>query len=87
VKDNRDLSRHVCLLSDLSRQAFMDWLAVGEPHVALEVTLMRKTRAAFKLALLFCRQHEDQLQADSCANSLDLAIYIYIFMFYVLFSF
>jgi len=32
---------------------------------------MRKTRAAFKLALRYCRQHEDQLRADSCANSLD----------------
>jgi len=56
---------------DLSRQAFMDWVAVGKPHDGLEVTLMRKTRAAFKLALRYCRQHEDQLRADSCANSLD----------------
>jgi len=56
---------------DLSRQAFMDWVAVGKQHVGLEVTLMRRTRAAFKLALRYCRQHEDQLRADSCANSLD----------------
>jgi hypothetical protein len=56
---------------ELSRQAFLDWVAVGKPHVGLEVTLMRKTRASFKLALRYCRQHEDQLRADSCANSLE----------------
>jgi len=56
---------------ELSRQAFMDWVAVGKPHDGLEVTLVRKTRAAFKLALRYCRQHEDQLRADSCTNNLD----------------
>jgi hypothetical protein len=36
---------------ELSRQAFMDWVAVGKHHVGLEVTLMRESRASFKLAL------------------------------------
>ena len=31
---------------------------------------MNKTRAAFKLALRFCRQHEDVSMADSYARSL-----------------
>jgi len=39
---------------DLSRRAFMDWVAVNKPHVGLEVTLVRQTRAAFKLALRYC---------------------------------
>ena len=33
---------------------------------------MSRCRARFKLALRFCRQHEDQLKADACAKSLDL---------------
>ena len=33
--------------------------------------MSRKT-ARFKLALRFCRQHEDQLKADACAKSMDM---------------
>lgn len=56
---------------DLSRQAFIEWVAAGKPRFGLEVTCMRKTRAAFKLALRYCRQHEDQIRADACASSLE----------------
>ena len=33
---------------------------------------MSRSRARFKLALRLCRQHEDQLKADTCAKSMDL---------------
>ena len=32
--------------------------------------LMNKTRAAFKLAVRYCRQHEDMIRADILANSI-----------------
>jgi len=32
---------------------------------------MKKTRATFKLALRFCKQHEKQMKADACASSFD----------------
>ena len=56
---------------DLSRQAFIEWVSVGKPRHGHEVIYMRKTRAAFKLAQRYCRQHEDQLRANACANSLE----------------
>jgi hypothetical protein len=28
---------------------------------------MKKTRASFKLALRYCKQHEEQFRADACA--------------------
>jgi len=31
---------------------------------------MNRTRAAFKLAVQYCRQHEDTIQADILANSI-----------------
>ena len=33
---------------------------------------MSRSRAMFKLALRYCKQHEDQLKADACARSLNL---------------
>jgi len=30
---------------------------------------MSKSRASFKLAVQYCRQHKQQLQADACAKS------------------
>ena len=59
---------------DLSRQAFIEWVSVGKPRHGHEIISMRKTRAAFKLALRYCRQHEDQLRTDACANSLESKI-------------
>ena len=32
--------------------------------------LMQKTRAAFKLSLRYCKQHQQEIQADHLANSL-----------------
>jgi len=30
---------------------------------------MRKSRAKFKLALRYCREHVDEMKADACANA------------------
>jgi len=49
----------------------IEWVAIGKPRDEPEAILMRKTRAVFKLALRYCRQHEEQMRADACANSLE----------------
>jgi hypothetical protein len=51
---------------NLSRQAFIDWVSAGKPRQGHAVIGMRKTRAAFKLAIRYCRQREDQIRADLC---------------------
>jgi len=45
---------------DLARNAFLEWKF-----------WMKTTRARFKLALRYCKQHEDMLRADALANSLN----------------
>jgi len=40
------------------------------PHDGAAICRMRRTRAAFKLALRYCKQHEDEIRADACANSI-----------------
>ena len=55
---------------NLSRQAFIDRVSAGKPRQGHEVICTRKTTAAFKLAI-HCRQREDQMHADACANSLE----------------
>ena len=46
-----------------ARGAFLKWVALGRPRQGLSFMLMSKTRATFKLALRYCRQHEDMLGA------------------------
>jgi len=55
---------------ELAREAFMDWVLAGKPRTGALLFRMRRTRASFKLAFRYCKQHEDQLRADACANSL-----------------
>jgi hypothetical protein len=57
---------------DLSRVAFLDWVYSGRPRSGETFIRMSRARATFKLALRYCRQHEDQMRADACAKSLDL---------------
>ena len=57
---------------DTSRAAFLDWVTCGRPRSGAVFEHMSRSRARFKLALRFCRQHEDQLKADACAKSMDL---------------
>jgi len=33
-------------------------------------TIMSRTRASFKLALRYCRDHEEMMRADACAKNL-----------------
>ena len=47
-------------------------IGVSRPRSGSIFTLMSRSIAAFKLALRYCRKHEDQLRADACAKSLDL---------------
>ena len=54
----------------VARSAFLDWVADGRPRNGPIFTLMSRTGAAFKLALRYCRDHEDMLRADACAKNL-----------------
>jgi hypothetical protein len=50
----------------------MDWVYSGRPRFGPVFTCMSRSRATFKLALRYCRQHEEQLRADACAKALHL---------------
>ena len=56
---------------DLARQAYLEWVRSGRPHDNVLLPTMRCTRAAFKLALRYCRAHEEQLLADAYAANPD----------------
>ena len=53
-----------------SRDAFLDWSYLGKPRSGAAYELMKRSRAQFKLALRYCRQHESTMRADSYAKSL-----------------
>jgi len=53
-----------------ARDAYLAWRATGKMHGGPEHWLMRRTRAQFKLAVCYCKQHEDAIRADLYANSL-----------------
>ena len=53
-----------------ARSAYLEWMVAGKPRQGFSFVLMNKTRAAFKLALRYCKQHEDMMRADSYARSL-----------------
>ena len=55
---------------DAARQAFLCWLDAGKPKFGYYFDNMKRTRATFKLALRYCRNHIDELKADACAESL-----------------
>jgi len=54
----------------LARDAYIAWTVVGKPRFGLEHWLMKRTRAQFKLALRFCKQHEDTVRTNMYARSL-----------------
>ena len=56
---------------DLARQAYLEWIRSGRPHDNVLLPRMRRTHAAFKLALRYCRTHEEQLREDAYAANLD----------------
>jgi len=53
-----------------ARAAYLDWMADGRPRNGPLFTLMSRTRATFKLALRYCRDHQDKLRANSYAKNL-----------------
>jgi hypothetical protein len=53
-----------------ARNAFLAWVMVGKPWQSLEFVLMKNTRAQFKLALRYCREHENMMRCDGYARSL-----------------
>jgi len=50
---------------DASRDAFLDWVYWCRPRSGTIFTLMSRSKDAFKLALRYCRKHEEQLRAKS----------------------
>jgi len=53
-----------------ARNAYLEWLRDGKPRFGVLFQRMQRTRANFKLAFRYCRQHEQQLRADACAINL-----------------
>jgi hypothetical protein len=54
----------------VARDAFLAWVVLGKPRQGHEFMQMKKSRARFKLALRYCRQHENTLRSDAFAISL-----------------
>lgn len=50
----------------------LTWIGffAGRPRQGPVFLLMQKTRATFKLSLGYCKQHQQEMQADHLANSL-----------------
>ena len=61
---------HVIEIHDAARAAYMNWLDAGKQKFGYYFDCMKRTRAVFKLALRYCRNHLEQLKADACADSL-----------------
>jgi len=60
----------------VNRDAFYAWVISGKPRqLGPEFCAMKYTRAQFKLALRYCKQHEDMLRADLYADSLAVKDY------------
>ena len=53
-----------------AREAFLSWRAHGSPRQGHLAENMRHERARFKLALRWCRAHEQSLRAQSLADKL-----------------
>jgi hypothetical protein len=48
----------------------MDWIMHGRPRAGPIFFIHEKTHAAFKLALRYCKQHEEHMRAAAYAVSL-----------------
>ena len=53
-----------------ARDAFLMWRSKDSPRTGLMFDTMKRTRAAFKLALRTCRQQKDRCTSDALANKL-----------------
>jgi len=54
-----------------ARVSYCDWLFDGKQRFGRLFCRMLSTCANFKLALRYCRAHENQLQADACTHHKD----------------
>ena len=53
---------------EAARQAFMEWIVSGKPRTGYVCEAMKRTRAQFKLALRYCRNHEEMLRNNALAR-------------------
>ena len=53
---------------EAARQAFMEWTVSGKPRTGYVCESMKRTRAQFKLALRYCRNHEEMLRNNALAH-------------------
>ena len=53
-----------------AREAFLSWRDGGSPREGPQALYMRQTRARFKLALRWCRDHEEELRARALGESM-----------------
>jgi len=44
---------------EVAREAFLQWVAMGKPKTGYVCEMMKRTKAQFKLALHYCRNHEE----------------------------
>ena len=55
---------------DLAREAYIHWKSLGKPKTGTFFDNMKRTRALFKLALRYCKNHVEEMKADACADTL-----------------
>ena len=55
---------------DVARGAYCSWLFDGKPKYGYAFDCMKRTRAAFKLAVRYCKNNIEQMKADACAEGL-----------------
>ena len=54
----------------LARDAYMVWSMACKPRSGPQHWLMKRTRAQFKLAPRYCKQHDDNVQSNMYATAL-----------------
>ena len=53
---------------EAARQAFLEWVIACKPRTGYICEAMKRTRAQFKLALRYCRNHEEMLRNNAIAR-------------------
>jgi len=53
---------------EAAREAFLQWVVMGKPKTGYVYEMMKRTRAQFKLALRYCRKHEETLRCNVMAK-------------------
>jgi hypothetical protein len=55
---------------EAAREAFLAWVDAGRQRYGHYFDKMKQTRALFKLALRYCKNHIEELKANACADSM-----------------